>query len=130
MKARPIRVGLVLFAWLMASGSLWDVVQVFAWGRMYVLNLETQSMTEALAYTFSEDAMCGLCETVQVAKGSPREDTPTRPQTLEKISLLPIACIDQVVTPPPPRKNTSFRYAAGKAAQRSIKPVVPPPRIG
>ena len=53
----------------MASGSLWDVVQVFAWGCMYVLNLETQSMTEALAKTFSGDAMCGVCETVQSAKG-------------------------------------------------------------
>ncbi len=56
------------FAWLLASGGHWDVIQTFAWGRMIVGYSRTMSLDEAVTQTFDADNLCGVCEWVAESK--------------------------------------------------------------
>lgn len=66
---------LTLCAWLLATGSHWDLVQTFAWGRMVATYSQSMSLTKAVQKTFSVEGMCGLCETVFTAKQKQSPDT-------------------------------------------------------
>ena len=82
---------LTLCAWLLATGSHWDVVQTFAWGRMIATYSQTMSLTQAVEKTFSAGATCGVCAVVATAKSqdSANPAAPTAPgKTLEKIHLV------------------------------------------
>lgn len=57
-----------LVAWLLATGSHWDLVQTFAWGRMIANYSQTMSLSAAVAKTFSPRTMCRLCHAVAKAK--------------------------------------------------------------
>jgi hypothetical protein len=57
-----------LTAWLFATGSQWDVVQTFAWARMFAENARTLSFGAALERTFSPEGRCELCGAVSTAK--------------------------------------------------------------
>ena len=121
---------LTLAAWLLATGSHWDLVQTFAWGRMIATYSESMSFTQAVQKTFSAGATCSVCEIVATAKSqdSAHPTTPTAPgKTLEKIHL--------VFAPAPAAplllSSASFSWSlsdqsvpvSGRAA-----PPVPPPR--
>lgn len=72
---------LVLFAWLLASGAQWDLLQGFAWGRMIASYSRTMPLHEAVRLTFTPDNLCGVCEFVASAKtraddSAPEADTP------------------------------------------------------
>lgn len=54
----------VLFAWLLASGAQWDVLQGFAWGRMIATYSRTMPLDEAVRLTFTPDNLCEVCEFV------------------------------------------------------------------
>lgn len=58
----------LLFAWLLATGSHWDLVQTFAWGRMIANYSATMSVVAAVRLTFTPETMCGVCQTVSEAK--------------------------------------------------------------
>lgn len=58
----------VLFAWLLASGTHWDLVQSFGWAKMAVNYSRTMPLDEALRLTFSPENLCGVCEFVADAK--------------------------------------------------------------
>jgi hypothetical protein len=58
----------VLFAWLLASGAQWDLLQGFAWGRMIANYSRTMPLHEAVRLTFTSDNLCGVCEFVASAK--------------------------------------------------------------
>src|SRR5690606_36229902 len=68
---------LLLTAWLLATGSHWDVVQAFAWGRMLVTNAQVLPLRDALELTFSTDGRCDLCATVQEHRPSATDDEAT-----------------------------------------------------
>jgi hypothetical protein len=58
----------VLFAWLLASGGHWHVVQTVAWGRMIAAYAKTMPLPEAVRLTFAPDNLCGVCELVSAAQ--------------------------------------------------------------
>lgn len=64
---------LVLFAWLLASGAQWDVLQSFAWGRMIATYSRTMPLDEAVRLTFTSENVCGVC--VFVAEAKTRADS-------------------------------------------------------
>jgi hypothetical protein len=64
---RRISLVLTLAAWLLATGSQWDLAQTFAWGRMFATYARTMSVTEAVRRTFDGE-MCVICEAVQDAR--------------------------------------------------------------
>lgn len=65
----------VLFAWLLATGSHWDLVQTFAWGRMIGNYVRTMPLGDAIRLTFTPDNLCSVCELVQDAKQQQDETT-------------------------------------------------------
>lgn len=74
---------LTLAAWLLATGSQWDFVQTFAWGRMIVDYSHDMTVAQAVTKTFSPQTMCSLCHAVADAKqkesnnaGVPNAKTP------------------------------------------------------
>jgi hypothetical protein len=58
----------MLTAWLLATGSHWDLVQTFAWGRMIATYSQSMPLTQAIKLTFTPDNLCGVCESVSEAK--------------------------------------------------------------
>ncbi len=82
---------LTLCAWLLATGSHWDLVQTFAWGRMIATYSQSMSLTKAVQKTFSVEGMCGVCVAVQDAKqhDATAGNTPGAPgKSLGKILLV------------------------------------------
>lgn len=59
---------LILSAWLFATGSQWDLVQTFAWARMFSSNVRELPVDAALARTFSPEGRCDMCNAVTTAK--------------------------------------------------------------
>src|SRR5580704_17530585 len=67
MRAR-LQLCALLFAWFMATGSQWDLVQVCAWGRMFANYSRTMPLASALRLTFQPGNMCSVCKMVKAAK--------------------------------------------------------------
>jgi len=76
--APKISVVLTLAAWLFATGSQWNLVQVFAWSRMFVLNTHTLPLFAAAQRTFSPEGRCSICQAV-VAAQQPQEKNAVPP---------------------------------------------------
>jgi hypothetical protein len=75
---RRISLIVTLFAWLLATGSHWDLVQTFAWARMVVSHSQTVSWREAVILTFDSQEMCNVCRAVDAAKR--RQADPAAPE--------------------------------------------------
>jgi hypothetical protein len=120
-----LQLSALLLAWLMATGSQWDLVQVFAWSRMFVNNSQTMPLASALRMTFQPDHMCSVCKMVRAAKQ--QEQSPVAPsKALGKILLVfapaPVVVIASVSSDQWPMKSKSMC-----SAERSAPPI-PPPR--
>lgn len=117
----------VLLAWLLATGSQWDLVQTFAWGRMIVSYSRTMPLLEAVRLTFTPDNECAICNTVSAAKQ--QLDSPATPdlKLLGKIILVFQPAPVLVIAAP----NLS-RWPLGDivvpGASRAAPPL-PPPRV-
>jgi hypothetical protein len=121
---------LTLVAWLLATGSHWDLVQTFAWGRMIATYSQSMSFTKAVKKTFSVEGMCGVCVAVQDAKkqDAAANNTPGAPgKSLGKILLVfapaPMAPLLLSSTASPWSLSDLLTPTSDPAA-----PPVPPPR--
>lgn len=89
---RPMRRKLslitMLTAWLLATGSHWDLVQTFAWGRMIATYSHSMSLAQAVKLTFTPDNLCGVCESVSEAKQHQDTAMPTDAKTLGKVLMV------------------------------------------
>ncbi len=74
---RRFQVAAVLLAWLLATGSQWDLVQVAGWARMIVSYSRTRPLAEAVRLTFTPGNECEVCDAVSAAKQQP--DNPATP---------------------------------------------------
>jgi hypothetical protein len=64
----------ILFGWMLATGAQWDVAQVFAWGRMFLMYAGEVPVARALKMTFAPENMCAVCKAVNAAK---QQDNPS-----------------------------------------------------
>ncbi|MDF3058631.1 MAG: hypothetical protein K0R17_2846 [Rariglobus sp.] len=78
----------MLTAWLLATGSHWDLVQTFAWGRMIATYSQSMSLSQAVKLTFTSDNLCGICESVSEAKQQQDAALPSEGKALGKIQLV------------------------------------------
>lgn len=85
---RKLQILVVLSAWLLATGSQWDMLQVFAWGKMIATYSRTMSVKRAVVLTFTPSNLCEICQLVKTAKA--QEDqargtikTPERPVVIQ-----------------------------------------------
>ena len=67
---RSISLFTLLFAWLCANGSVWDVVQVVAWGKMFAGYAQTLSFGQSVRETMDPDKPCRLCLAVSKARAA------------------------------------------------------------
>ena len=70
---RHVSVAFLLFAWLCANGSLWNVVQVVAWAKMFHDYARVMPAARALQVTFDGTKPCDICCAVQKAQDATRE---------------------------------------------------------
>lgn len=115
-----------LFAWLLATGSHWDLVQSFGWGRMIATYSQTMPLSEAIRLTFTADNLCGVCEIVADAKQAPDPAAPySAPVGAQKIplALAPagVAIFASVLAPSWPAE-----HFLADACARPAPPVEPP----
>jgi hypothetical protein len=119
----------MLTAWLLATGSHWDLVQTFAWGRMIATYSQSMSLTQAVKLTFTPDNLCGVCQSVSAAKQQQEHDAalPSGGKATEKILLVfqPTAVFYLCVASP----VTWSRREPMPAERDRSPPPVPPPRV-
>jgi hypothetical protein len=116
----------LLLAWFVATGSQWDLMQVFAWSRMFAGYSRIMSVESALRLTFKPDNMCSVCKMVKAAKQQ-QEQTPAAPSKTSGKILLVFAPVPTVVVASIP----SGRWLVGMITMRSAErgaPPIPPPR--
>jgi hypothetical protein len=116
----------LLTAWLLATGSQWDVVQVFAWGRMFAGYVSSMSVGQALEETFDADKPCALCCAVRQAKQQEKKDLPNEVRLRDKVVLVfqPVP----VLLAAAQDKNTWQIHDREPLSAGRASPPVPPPR--
>jgi hypothetical protein len=121
-----LQLSALLLAWLMATGSQWDVVQVFAWGRMFASYSRIMPLESALRLTFKPDNMCSVCKLVKAAKQQ-QEQSPAAPLKARGKILLVFAPVPTVVIAAISTEQWSVGMKTMRSAERSAPPI-PPPR--
>lgn len=119
---------LTLAAWLLATGSHWDLLQTFAWGRMIATSAQTMPLMSAVKKTFTPEAMCELCHAVADAKQSAAKD-PVLPdaKSTGKILLLCAAEGSTAYSPATFLVGLTHTVPSISGALRAAPPS-PPPR--
>jgi hypothetical protein len=121
------------FAWLLATGSHWDFLQVYAWGKMVSSYSQTMPLSEAVRLTFTPANMCSVCEVVadaQRAAARERGDHNPASKSSEagKIPLSLCADGETLVLPADERELAHFtRETLAPPAWHAPVPT-PPPR--
>ncbi len=126
---RQLFLVLTLAAWLLATGSHWDLVQTFGWGRMIVTYAHSMSLRQAVEKTFAGDTLCGVCEVVQGAKEQQDAAGAKAPgsKAPEKIVFLGAPGVLVYATPAPSCVGLVPAATALLSADRPVPPL-PPPR--
>ena len=124
-----LRALLALSVWTVCTGVHWDVVQVFAWAKMFSSNIEELSYREAVIRTFDPAEMCGICHVVADAKEDEQTNSGIAVQLNEKPPLIVLKAMPIVVSAPEvgfSREPESYRKWTGLTTRAPT----PPPRIG
>ena len=117
---------MTLAAWLLATGSHWDLVQTFAWGKMFATYAQTMSYTDAARLTFTPGNFCGVCEFVADASGDADNETAPAKAGTREIQLA-LGQTSPVIVP----HSDSGRWPLSDLAppdDYGPAPPVPPPR--
>ena len=123
---RRIAIFPLVLAWVCANGAIWDVVQVFAWGKMFAGYTQTMSLGAALRETFEPSKACEMCSGIATAREAAKEQAPVvADRAAEKIIL----ALD---APAPLLFDQDHAdwpmIPAGDARVRAERVPVPPPR--
>ena len=126
---RRLLLVLTLSAWLLATGSPWDLVQTFAWGRMFATYSQAMPLLSAVKKTFSGDALCGICEAVQDARQHQDASGAKLPGTKTPEKILFVSTPRALVFASPAALRTGLvpDVSAPLSAERPTPPL-PPPR--
>ncbi|HZZ58840.1 MAG TPA: hypothetical protein VFE31_13490 [Opitutaceae bacterium] len=123
---RRIHVVALLILSLLGSGTQWDLLQVFAWGRMIANHSQSMCLSAAVSKTFSGE-MCGICRMIAQAKQQERQHSNVPAVTDAAKPVLfchrPAIYCPQPVRIAAERPDDALALSALPAA-----PPVPPPR--
>lgn len=118
-----------LSAWLLATGSPWDLMQTFAWGRMIATYSESMSLQQAVRKTFSGDAMCSVCQMVQRGRRQTEEGGKTiAPKSPDKVLFL-VAPSAWVIAAMTPGVSSLVPKITAMISAEPCAPLLTPPRI-
>ncbi len=126
---RQLSLLLTLTAWLFATGSHWDLVQTFGWGRMIVTYTQSMPLVRAVEKTLAGDTLCGVCVVVQDAKQQQDAAGAKAPGTKapEKIVFVSTPGVLVYTSPAPLCAGLVPAVSALLSADRTAPPL-PPPR--
>jgi hypothetical protein len=126
---RRLSLSLTLAAWLLATGSHWDLVQTFAWGKMIASYSQEMTLGQAVKKTFSPETMCQLCHAVANAKQSSASGGSAlpAPKSPGKILLVCAPLAPIYASPSPQCVGLPASLPAPLSAGRAAPPS-PPPR--
>ncbi len=117
---------LTLAAWLFATGSHWDLVQTFAWGKMFATYSQSMSYADAARLTFTPGNFCGVCEFVaDVSQDNDDGSAPAQAGTRE--IQLALGQISPVIVP----RIDAHRWSLSDfelPVTTGSSPPTPPPR--
>jgi hypothetical protein len=123
---RRIQFCVAVIAGFLAADSHWDMLQVFAWGRMLYGYSQTMPIADAVQTTLAPSNMCGICRLVDRARKSQESNRSPELKAEAKIRLFfqPVprviltASASAPWSPSDPTMSTTERGA----------PPLPPPR--
>ncbi len=122
---RKLQILLVLSTWLLATGSQWDMLQVFAWGKMITTYSRTMSVKRAVILTFTPTNLCEVCQLVNDAKA--KED-PARGASKAPERPVVIASEPTLVVASPVLSARVAIADLAMAGEGRPAPPLPPPR--
>ncbi len=127
---RQLSLVLSLVAWLLATGSQWDMVQTFAWGRMITTYARSMPLLRAVEKTFDGDNLCSVCELVQGAKQQETDQAALAgAKAPEKLFVTHVVARLVYASPAALPVATILPQPGLVSAERAIPPL-PPPRSG
>ena len=118
---------MTLTAWLLATGSQWDLVQTYAWSRMIAGYAQRMSLEQAVEKTFAPGTMCRLCHAVAAAKQS-EPDTPAVPASAPAKILLVFSPCPQPFAERVRTEEAEVSLACPWIGRDRPEPATPPPR--
>jgi len=124
---RRFQIAVILFAWLLATGGQWHLVQSFAWGRMIVAYAKTMPLREAVRLTMTPDNMCGVCELVSAAQQQHGDTALPVGTSLDAKTPLVFQPSPTVILPSPVALAWSLSDRETPLSERAAPPL-PPPR--
>ena len=116
----------MIAAWFCATGAGLDLVQTYAWARMFEGFARETTLGEAAAETFDSSHMCPICRAVQREKEAAARQRSQASPSEERITVLALQASDCGLFPPRARAWPSLIPARASARGRSVP--VPPPR--
>ncbi|MSU73129.1 MAG: hypothetical protein EXS43_12440 [Opitutus sp.] len=127
MRKKLSIVGL-LVAWLCANGALLDVVQVFAWGRMFAGYAESMTVGAALSATFDPAKPCELCVSVAQTKDQQEKQAPAELLRAKDHPLVLACDLPAAIVFSAPNQEWPAGPALAPPGRNDPVPV-PPPRV-
>jgi hypothetical protein len=125
---RCFQIAVILFAWLLATGGQWHLIQSFAWGRMLVSYAQTMPLDKAVRLTFTPDNMCGVCELVSAAQQQHGDNVLPLGTSLDIKAPLVFQPLSPIVLVAPASVIWSLSDRETPASERAAPPL-PPPRF-
>ena len=123
---RTLAIASLFVAWICANGAVWDVVQIFAWARMFTGYTQTQTVTAAIEETFDGSKPCPICRAVAKAKEAAHKQAPQSVERSAEKLLLACEFPEKLLIGP---SADGWPDAAVRSGPVRIEPVpVPPPR--
>jgi len=119
---------LLLSAWLLATGGLWDLVQIGAWTRMFARNLETMPVLEAARNIFRPEEKCSFCSLAESGKRAQENSGTLLGDTLAKAPIV-FQSVAGIVVPSPEVARAPRPHSQIARCHREAPPC-PPPRGG
>jgi hypothetical protein len=126
MNRRSLHI-LFLSAWLIATGGIWDLVQVAAWAGMFTSRVQTMSVGEAARQVFLPDAKCNLCLVVEDGKRAQDESKGATGGDFSSKTPIVFNAPARIKVRPP-EGVSRMRLEPGYASYRRDVPPLPPPR--
>ena len=124
---RTLAIASLLLAWICANGAVWDVVQVFAWARMFAGYAHVLPVQAALSETFDSNKPCPICLAVAKAKETEHRQSPQQIERSAEKLVLACEASERVLIQPSAQEWPADPAHPGLVR---IEPVpVPPPRV-
>ena len=123
---RHASIACLCLAWLCANGTIWDAVQVVAWGKMFATYSSYLTTWKALEKTFDGSKPCEICSIAQHGRDASAKQQAAVSAGEQKIFL---TCEP---VPPVVLSSPNFCWPGalnGTGSMRTESVPVPPPRV-